>query len=74
MQGPVQDEVIAKLRSAFLEIVQEYKVYTEEEKKKVNLFLTDNLLDLLLLIHFLILMVAAGCGSWWTSCGGHRAP
>lgn len=39
MQGPAQDEVIAKLRSAFLEIVQEYKVYTEEEKKKVNLSL-----------------------------------
>lgn len=34
-QGPVQDEVIAKLRSAFLEIVGEYKVYTEEEKKEV---------------------------------------
>lgn len=34
-QGPVQDEVIAKLRSAFLEIVREYKVYTEGEKKEV---------------------------------------
>ncbi|XP_060217525.1 protein translocase subunit SECA1, chloroplastic [Lycium barbarum] len=34
-KGPVQDEVIAKLRSAFLEIVGEYKVYTEEEKKQV---------------------------------------
>lgn len=34
-QGPVQDEVIAKLRSAFLEIVGEYKVYTDEEKKEV---------------------------------------
>ncbi|KAJ8565797.1 hypothetical protein K7X08_008373 [Anisodus acutangulus] len=34
-KGPVQDEVIAKLRSAFLEIVGEYKVYTEEEKKEV---------------------------------------
>ncbi|KAI4349807.1 hypothetical protein L6164_010361 [Bauhinia variegata] len=34
-KGPAQDEVIAKLRSAFLEIVKEYKVYTEEERKKV---------------------------------------
>ncbi|CAN4113387.1 unnamed protein product [Withania somnifera] len=34
-KGPVQDEVIAKLRSAFLEIVGEYKVYTEEEKREV---------------------------------------
>lgn len=34
-KGPVQDEVIAKLRFAFLEIVKEYKVYTEEERKKV---------------------------------------
>ncbi|XP_075094021.1 protein translocase subunit SECA1, chloroplastic isoform X2 [Nicotiana tabacum] len=33
-KGPVQDEVIAKLRSAFLEIVREYKVYTEGEKKE----------------------------------------
>ncbi|KAK4379797.1 hypothetical protein RND71_001659 [Anisodus tanguticus] len=36
-KGPVQDEVIAKLRNAFLEIVGEYKVYTEEEKKEVIL-------------------------------------
>lgn len=36
-KGPVQDEVIAKLRSAFLEIVGEYKVYTDEEKKEVIL-------------------------------------
>ncbi|XP_057963745.1 protein translocase subunit SecA, chloroplastic isoform X2 [Malania oleifera] len=34
-KGPAQDEVIAKLRGAFLEIVKEYKVYTEEERKKV---------------------------------------
>ncbi|KAL7112385.1 hypothetical protein ACP275_04G000900 [Erythranthe tilingii] len=34
-KGPVQDEVISKLRSAFLEIVKEYKVYTEEEREKV---------------------------------------
>ncbi|XP_027180858.1 protein translocase subunit SecA, chloroplastic [Coffea eugenioides] len=34
-KGPVEDVVIAKLRSAFLEIVKEYKVYTEEERKKV---------------------------------------
>uniref|UniRef100_A0A166HI64 Protein translocase subunit SecA n=1 Tax=Daucus carota subsp. sativus TaxID=79200 RepID=A0A166HI64_DAUCS len=34
-KGPVQDEVIAKLRDAFLEIGKEYKVYTDEEKKKV---------------------------------------
>ncbi|KAF7818075.1 protein translocase subunit SecA, chloroplastic [Senna tora] len=33
-KGPAQDEVIAKLRSAFLEIVQEYKFYTEEERNK----------------------------------------
>ncbi|KAK6937206.1 SecA Wing/Scaffold [Dillenia turbinata] len=35
--GPAQDEVIAKLRNAFLEIVKEYKLYTEEERKKVVL-------------------------------------
>ncbi|GFZ04439.1 albino or Glassy Yellow 1 [Actinidia rufa] len=34
-KGPAQDEVIAKLRSSFLEIVKEYKDYTEEERKKV---------------------------------------
>ncbi|KAL0284461.1 UNVERIFIED_CONTAM: protein translocase subunit SECA1, chloroplastic [Sesamum angustifolium] len=34
-KGPVQDEVISKLRSAFLEIVKEYKVYTEKEREKV---------------------------------------
>ncbi|KAB2052532.1 hypothetical protein ERO13_A12G119866v2 [Gossypium hirsutum] len=34
-KGPAQDEVIAKLRSTFLEIVKEYKAYTEEERKQV---------------------------------------
>ncbi|KAA8542986.1 hypothetical protein F0562_021519 [Nyssa sinensis] len=34
-KGPAQDEVISKLRNAFLEIVKEYKVYTEEERKRV---------------------------------------
>ncbi|KAL8544753.1 hypothetical protein ACS0TY_005110 [Phlomoides rotata] len=34
-KGPVQDEVISKLRNAFLEIVKEYKVFTEEERRKV---------------------------------------
>ncbi|KAK3022687.1 hypothetical protein RJ639_047603 [Escallonia herrerae] len=34
-KGPAQDEVIANLRGAFVEIVKEFKVYTEEEKKKV---------------------------------------
>ncbi|KAK1356736.1 Protein translocase subunit SecA [Heracleum sosnowskyi] len=34
-KGPVQDEVIANLRNAFLEIGKEYKVYTDEERKKV---------------------------------------
>ncbi|RYQ89543.1 hypothetical protein Ahy_B09g096120 isoform B [Arachis hypogaea] len=34
-KGPAQDEVIAELRNAFLEIVKEYKVFTEEERKKV---------------------------------------
>ncbi|OMO64137.1 Protein translocase subunit SecA [Corchorus capsularis] len=34
-KGPAQDEVIAKLRGAFLEIAKEYKVYTEEERKQV---------------------------------------
>ncbi|KAM5558499.1 protein translocase subunit SecA, chloroplastic [Rosa sericea] len=34
-KGPALDEVIAKLRSAFLEIMKEYKGYTEEERKKV---------------------------------------
>ncbi|GAB2298519.1 hypothetical protein Dimus_032583 [Dionaea muscipula] len=36
-KGPVQDEVTATLRSAFLEIVKEYKIYTEEERSKVIL-------------------------------------
>ncbi|XXG80353.1 hypothetical protein AAC387_Pa09g1250 [Persea americana] len=34
-KGPIRDDVIAKLRSAFTEIVGEYKIYTEEERKKV---------------------------------------
>ncbi|CAA7013079.1 unnamed protein product [Microthlaspi erraticum] len=34
-KGPVQDEVIGKLRKAFLEIAKEYKGYTDEERKKV---------------------------------------
>ncbi|KAK7344334.1 hypothetical protein VNO77_13810 [Canavalia gladiata] len=34
-KGPAQDEVIAKLRNAFLEIGKEYKVFTDEERKKV---------------------------------------
>ncbi|WCJ22604.1 Protein translocase subunit SecA [Euphorbia peplus] len=36
-KGPAQDEVIAKLRDAFLEIVKEYKNYTEAERKEVVL-------------------------------------
>ncbi|KAL8089197.1 hypothetical protein AgCh_038833 [Apium graveolens] len=34
-KGPVQDEVIENMRNAFLEIAKEYKVYTDEERKKV---------------------------------------
>ncbi|THU44118.1 hypothetical protein C4D60_Mb02t04030 [Musa balbisiana] len=34
-KGPTRDEVVAKLRDAFIKIVQEYKVYTDEERKKV---------------------------------------
>lgn len=34
-KGPIKDEVIAKLRNAFEAIVYEYKIYTEEEKRKV---------------------------------------
>ncbi|VFQ59547.1 unnamed protein product [Cuscuta campestris] len=34
-KGPVQDEVISKLRCAFLEIKSEFKFYTDEEKQKV---------------------------------------
>ncbi|URD85447.1 translocase subunit SecA [Musa troglodytarum] len=34
-KGPTRDEVIAKLRDAFIKIVQEYKVYTDEERKKI---------------------------------------
>ncbi|KAI4331003.1 hypothetical protein MLD38_029235 [Melastoma candidum] len=34
-KGPAQDDVIAKLRSAFIEIVKEFKLYTEEERKQV---------------------------------------
>lgn len=36
-KGPAQDEVISKLREAFKVIVDEYKVYTEAEKKEVVL-------------------------------------
>ncbi|KAF8394751.1 hypothetical protein HHK36_020968 [Tetracentron sinense] len=36
-KGPAQDEVIAMLRNAFTGIVEEYKIYTEEERKKVVL-------------------------------------
>lgn len=36
-KGPTVDPVITKLREAFLNIVEEFKVYTEEEKKKVIL-------------------------------------
>ncbi|XP_077233871.1 albino or Glassy Yellow 1 [Tasmannia lanceolata] len=36
-KGPSRDEVIAKLRGAFTGIVEEYKTYTEEERKKVVL-------------------------------------
>lgn len=34
-KGPIRDEVIAQLRDAFTKIVGEYKIYTEEERKKV---------------------------------------
>ncbi|KAK8950603.1 hypothetical protein KSP40_PGU017241 [Platanthera guangdongensis] len=34
-KGPMNDEVIAQLRNAFLKIAEEYRVYTEEERKKV---------------------------------------
>nr|CAB3473030.1 unnamed protein product [Digitaria exilis] len=34
-KGPTRDDVIANLRNAFMKIADEYKVYTEEEKKKV---------------------------------------
>ncbi|XP_026435247.1 protein translocase subunit SecA, chloroplastic-like [Papaver somniferum] len=36
-KGPIRDEVIAKLRGAFKDIIEEYKIYTEEERKKVVL-------------------------------------
>lgn len=34
-KGPTRDEVIATLRNAFMKISDEFKIYTEEEKKKV---------------------------------------
>nr|GLL42501.1 protein translocase subunit SecA, chloroplastic isoform X1 [Ipomoea trifida] len=34
-KGPVKDEVISNLRNSFLDIMGEYKYYTEEEKRKV---------------------------------------
>ncbi|RAL42004.1 hypothetical protein DM860_018178 [Cuscuta australis] len=37
-KGPVQDEVISKLRCAFLEIKSEFKFYTDEEKQKAIFF------------------------------------
>ncbi|KAL5700591.1 hypothetical protein ACHQM5_026017 [Ranunculus cassubicifolius] len=36
-KGPTEDKVITKLREAFTCIVEEYKLYTEEERKKVVL-------------------------------------
>lgn len=36
-KGPAQDEVIANLRHAFLEIAEEYKRYTDQEKAQVVL-------------------------------------
>ncbi|KAL4202973.1 hypothetical protein AMTRI_Chr02g223950 [Amborella trichopoda] len=36
-KGPTHDTVISKLRNAFQEIVEEFKIYTEEERKKVVL-------------------------------------
>ncbi|KAK9161875.1 hypothetical protein Syun_008216 [Stephania yunnanensis] len=36
-KGPTQDEVMGRLRSAFTAIDEEYKIYTEEEKKQVIL-------------------------------------
>ncbi|XP_072974820.1 protein translocase subunit SECA1, chloroplastic isoform X1 [Typha angustifolia] len=36
-KGPTRDEVISKLRDAFTKIIEEYKIYTEEEKKQVVL-------------------------------------
>lgn len=38
-QGPTRDDVIANLRNAFMKISDEYKVYTEEEKNKVILYI-----------------------------------
>ncbi|CAA6653840.1 unnamed protein product [Spirodela intermedia] len=35
-KGPTGDQVITKLREAFMKIVEEYKVYTEEEKKRFD--------------------------------------
>ena len=73
LQGPVQDDVIAKLRIAFLEIAKEYKVYTEEERKQVSLHPLDFYLDFSdhWYCSFLYFHVTAGCVSWWTSCGGN---
>uniref|UniRef100_A0ACD5VNF5 Uncharacterized protein n=1 Tax=Avena sativa TaxID=4498 RepID=A0ACD5VNF5_AVESA len=34
-KGPTRDEVVATLRNAFMKIADEFKIYTEEEKKKV---------------------------------------
>lgn len=42
-QGPAQDEVIAKLRHAFLEVAKEYKTFTDEEKNKVCKYLMSEL-------------------------------
>lgn len=45
-QGPVQDEVIGKLRNAFLEISKEYKGYTDEERKKVGSVIAEQYVNL----------------------------
>jgi preprotein translocase subunit SecA len=34
-KGPIQDEFIEKFRNTFEAIVYEYKIYTEEEEKKI---------------------------------------
>ena len=42
------DPVITKLREAFLNIVEEFKVYTEAEKKKVVPYLSTQRLVIVL--------------------------
>lgn len=73
-QGPAQDEVIAKLRHAFLEIAREYKTYTDQEKNKVGKKSDVSTTSSLCKLDFFQLLFVTGCVSWWASCHWYWTP